>query len=92
MIIFHWFVIFLFVNCARGGVYMIKFLLSFIFCFSFSFSQEKVNAVDTYYAQLDKANNTYIAAAKHKKEDKKSPFRKRHHKRKRKIRYPSRGK
>ena len=80
------------VNWDRRSIYMIKFLLSFIFCFSFSLSQEKMNAVDTYYAQLDKVNNTYIAAAKNKKEDKKSPFRKRHHKRKRKIRYPSRGK
>ena len=47
---------------------------------------------DKYYKAMDINNEILLTAAPKKEKEQKSPLRKRAHKRKRKIRYPSRGK
>ncbi len=55
-------------------------------------SSQLSSAQDAYYASIDKKNGPLLTAAPKREKDQKSPLRKRAHKRKRKIRYPARGK
>ena len=69
---------------------MNKFLIIGIIMLGFSFATNNVEE-DMYYAEIDQEGEMVIAAY-HNKEKDKSPLRKRYHKRKRRVRYPTQGK
>jgi len=70
---------------------MIKLLLSLILMLGFSFGANDDASVDSYYSELDK-EEVILSAYEGGKEDKRSPLRKRSHKRKRRWRHPDIGK
>lgn len=72
---------------------MRNIVISLVMMLTFSFGLNKQEAQqDKYYKAMDSSNELLLTAAPKKEKEQKSPLRKRAHKRKRKIRYPSRGK
>lgn len=69
---------------------MTKILFSLILMLGFSFGASDAS-VDSYYSELDK-EEVLLSAYEGGKEDKRSPLRKRSHKRKRRWRHPDIGK
>ena len=69
---------------------MIKFLISLTLMVGFSFGADDAS-IDSYYSELDKEEIS-LSAYEGGKDDKRSPLRKRSHKRKRRWRHPDIGK
>ena len=69
---------------------MIKLLISLILMAGFSLGANDAS-IDSYYSELDK-EEVILSAYEGGKEDKRSPLRKRSHKRKRRWRHPDIGK